>query len=87
MSLCYYDDFPTVFVPDLAADSSHAFLTVMDQLGWIVSTDPAKVFDFAEVFDVLGVRVDLSRFAAGLVLVGNKPSRLQECTDLVERAL
>ena len=83
----FFDDF-TVLAS--YANSSHVQAVVsfmFRKLGWQVADEDKKNKPFAEVFDVLGVRVDLSRQHEGTVSVSNTPERIDELRDFVRQVL
>eukprot|EP00971_Amphidinium_carterae_P216655 4300919-Amphidinium_carterae.1 len=59
----------------------------MAELGWVLSKDPGKTSKFGLVNDMLGVTVDLSEVANGVVVVANKTSRVNECQEMIAEAL
>ena len=83
----FFDDF-TVLAS--YANSSHVQAVVsfmFRKLGWQVADEDKKNKPFAEVFDVLGVRVDLSQQREGTVSVSNTPERIDELRDFVRQVL
>ena len=83
----FFDDF-TVLAS--YANSSHVQAVVsfmFRKLGWQVADEDKKNKPFAEVFDVLGVRVDLSQQHEGTVSVSNTPERIDELRDFVRQVL
>ena len=72
----FYDDYPTLapLLVSRAVDKAvHLFLNM---LGWIVTSDPSKTFDFAESFNALGVAFRVGRLILGDSTVENKPARV-----------
>ena len=60
----------------LVITAHHTTLVVeafFQQMGWTVSPEAKKNSPFSEVFDMLGVRFDLSRQEEGIITVGNTP--------------
>ena len=83
----FFDDF-TVLAS--YANSSHVQAVVsfmFRKLGWQVADEDKKNKPFAEVFDVLGVPVDLSQQHEGTVSVSNTPERIDELRDFVRQVL
>ena len=83
----FFDDFTVLATK---ANSKHVGLVVsvlFKKLGWDVAQDEKKNAPFAEVFDVLGVRIDLSQQHLGLVSIWNTPDRLRELRADVQRLL
>ena len=83
----FFDDF-TVLAS--RANCKHVQLVVsflFRKLGWDVAPEEKKNAPFAEVFDVLGVRVDLCKQQEGKVSIKNTPDRLAELQADVSRIL
>ena len=83
----FFDDF-TVLAS--YANSSHVQTVVsflFRKLGWQVADEDKKNKPFAEVFNVLGVRVDLSRQHTGTVSISNTPERIAEVKEFVHQLL
>ena len=83
----FFDDF-TVLAS--RANCKHVQLVVsflFRKLGWDVAPEEKKNAPFAEVFDVLGVHVDLSKQQEGKVSIKNTPDRLAELQADVSRIL
>ena len=83
----FFDDFTVL---SCKSNSKHVGLVVsfmFKKMGWDVAQDEKKNAPFAEVFDVLGVRIDLSQQHLGLVSVWNTPDRLDELRADVQRLL
>eukprot|EP00971_Amphidinium_carterae_P348071 6490303-Amphidinium_carterae.1 len=83
MACNYYDDYPVVSSRSMCRNTDHVVSGVFDLLGFTLTTDPDKVADFSETFDLLGVVMDLTGFKVGEVVVRNKPSRQQEVLSLI----
>lgn len=87
MWLNYYDDFPQV---DLCCAADAAMVTaegLLDLLGWKFSQKESKRAPMATKFSALGVDFDLSSSAEGMVLVANKPSKVQQIVSLLNDIL
>ena len=83
----FFDDF-TVLAS--RANCKHVQLVVsflFRKLGWDVAPEEKKNAPFAEVFDVLGVRVYLCKQQEGKVSIKNTPDRLAELQADVSRIL
>ena len=83
----FFDDF-TVLAS--RANCKHVQLVVsflFRKLGWDVAPEEKTNAPFAEVFDVLGVRVDLSKQHEGKVSIKNTPDRLTELQADISRIL
>ena len=83
----FFDDFTVITQKCHARHVSAVVSNFFSRLGWQVAAEPKKNVDFSEVFDVLGVRVDLSRQCQGVVSVQNKPSRAAELGKLLSDAM
>ena len=83
----FFDDF-TVLAS--YANSSHVETVVsflFRKLGWRVADEEKKNQPFSEIFDVLGVRVDLSKQHEGTVSISNTPDRVAELKEFVQQLL
>ena len=83
----FFDDF-TVLAS--YANSHHVAAVVsfmFRKLGWQVADEEKKNKPFSEIFDVLGVRIDLSKQHEGTVSVSNTPDRIEELREFVHRLL
>lgn len=74
----YFDDFPHVDLSKCADRSQAVMEEVLQLLGWTVSLEPKKRLPACKQFQVLGVVVDLSRTQQEVVVVSNKPERVEE---------
>ena len=81
----YFDDFPHVDAECMAAKSQVVMEEFLDILGWQISREAKKRLPPMPQFAVLGVLVDLSRSAEGIVVIKNKPSRMAELRDTIEQ--
>ena len=79
---CFYDDFPLIEPEITAALASSSVEHLLDCLGWIYSSDPAKSKPFEPECDVLGVRVDVSGLSQGCLKLTNKVSRYKRLKDV-----
>ena len=64
--------------------ASHAFGGLLKALGWRFSDDPKKSHPFANEFDVLPVRLNVSSLNGGSFVAGNQPSRIEKIQKLLE---
>ena len=81
----FFDDF-TVLTS--THNSSHVGTVVsylFQKLGWHVAPEEKKNKPFSEVFDVLGVRIDLSCQHQGVVQVRNTPQRIEELKQTIRQ--
>lgn len=74
----YFDDFPHVDLSKCADRAQAVMEEVLQLLGWTVSLEPKKRLPACKQFQVLGVVVDLSRTQQEVVVVSNKPERVEE---------
>ena len=79
----FFDDFTVLTSAANAAHVEVVVSSMFKKLGWRVATEEKKNRPFSEVFDVLGVRVDLSQQSVGVVQVSNTPQRVAELKDTV----
>ena len=78
----YFDDYPAVEFTALASNTQFVVDRVLGLLGW----QTKEQLPFGPRFEPLGVVVDLSRSAAGVVTVTNKASRVDELAAAVASA-
>ena len=76
---CFYDDFPLIEPAPLASSSVEHLL---DCLGWVYSSDPAKSRPFESECDVLGVRVNVHNLSQRCLKLTNKVSRYKRLKDI-----
>ena len=79
----YFDDYPHIDVVGMAVKSQVVMEEFLDVLGWQVSMEEKKRIPAQTQFTVLGVVVDLSKSVDGIVVVKNKPERVQELRETV----
>ena len=84
---CYFDDFPQLEPEGLAGEAWAFLKKAVDWLGWPVAIEAKKDKAPAEMFDVLGVTVDLSRLEEGLLIVKPKEGRIEDIFGMVEDAM
>ena len=83
----FYDDFPLLEPESTCTLASHSFEGLLRSLGWSFTADPSKVAPFAPCFDVLGVRLSLGDLGEHGFNLGNKPSRFEKITGLLEEVI
>lgn len=83
---CFYDDFPLIEPEITAPIASSSVEHLLDCLGWIYSSDPAKSRPFEEECDVLGVRVNVKSLSHGCLKLANKASRYKRLKDIFNSA-
>ena len=83
---CFYDDFPLIEPEITAPIASSAVEHLLDCLGWVYSSDPAKSRPFEEECDVLGVRVNVKSLSHGCLKLANKASRYKRLKDIFNSA-
>ena len=79
----FFDDFCQMEVDKLCSSAWTTAELVMKILGWRISTSEEKRLPFSSNFQMLGAIVDFSETAGGKIYVKNKPSRLDDISDLV----
>ena len=72
---CYYDDFPTICISDIASLTSRCMSLLLNLLGWDHAQVGAKALDFDSEFTALGASLTLSGLAQGKFVLGNSPSQ------------
>ena len=86
----YFDDYPCICAEPFAHVAEELFENLCHLLGWELkvpkssSGEVATRPPFAQSFVCLGVVFDLSASSLGHIKVLNKPSRVQELTDLAQ---
>ena len=81
----YYDDYPTV-EPEATAGSARACQELLlTSLGWKFAKEGKKALDFSQVFDVLGISLDLSGCNRGNFSINNKASRVEKILSQVDQ--
>ena len=85
--LQFYDDFPQLEPRQTAPSGRTAATDFLDILG-VQWSQGDKDLAFADVFQPLGVQVDLSEFATRAKAVfANKPSRIQALTEQIRKVM
>ena len=80
---CYYDDFPTICISDIASLTSRCMSLLLNLLGWEHAQVGTKALDFDSEFTALGAS-DLSGLAQGKFVLGNKPGRVDKIVAMVK---
>ena len=82
----YFDDFPLMVPQDLWEVADHAVSSLLHLLGWdhAATGEGSKGKPFSPVFDVLGMSLDLSQLAEGLVRLANKEGRAERLAEKIE---
>jgi len=83
----FFDDFCQLETLPLCQNAWETAEMVMKLLGWKISTSEEKRLPFAACFQMLGAVVDLSEMSHGRIMVRNKPTRLDDITQLVNTIL
>ena len=79
----FYDDFPSLDIKALSLTAYASFTALLKALGWLVSTTKDKPFN--DVFQMLGVQMELSNLLKGTLVVSNLESRLTELKQALSR--
>ena len=83
----YFDDYPHLHVKSAADGALRTAEKLMNLVGWVFAKSGAKRLPFSDVFDPLGVRIDLSESAKGRITVANKPGRIESICERFEGLL
>jgi hypothetical protein len=83
----FYDDFPIVSPSSVSTASKNAANLIFQLLGWKISSDAEKCFDFAASFAALGVFFHLDRTVIGCSEISNKSTRVQQVTQEIQDIL
>ena len=84
---CYFDDFVSFTVPELAVNSQACLCLMLDILGWGFDREGPKSDDFSRLVCALGVQFDLGSCKDGLLKVCNTEKRITETICLVDNVL
>ena len=82
----FFDDYPAL-VPECDSSEIDTMISeLLHLLGWDhqLTGEGQKGKSFGHMFDVLGMRLDLSNVRSGEVTLSNKPSRTQKICEFVE---
>ncbi|CAJ1445746.1 unnamed protein product [Effrenium voratum] len=74
----FFDDYCQLEVSQLAASAHETAETVLQMLGWNISMGEDKRKPFSSEFDMLGATVVLDATRQGLIVLRNKPGRIEE---------
>jgi hypothetical protein len=74
----FYDDYSQVEPMTMGLSAQLTLQGFMALVGWEVAASERKCRPFAETFEPLGVVVDFSASERGVVMVTNKPGRVEE---------
>ena len=78
----FYDDFCQLELLDLVESASDTALSLLELLGWEVAKGD-KLKGFADAFNMLAARISFAEVPKGLVMVSNKPGRLEDIEKLL----
>lgn len=78
VSSCYFDDFVLLTPVELAKSTEDTFQVLLDLLGWDFDKEGDEAGKMGSHVSALGVSVDLSHTAEGIVKVENTDRRKQE---------
>ena len=73
---CFYDDFPCTEPSTSARAARSALEAFMKVLGWEYAEAEHKSLPFSNVYNPLGVTVDLSNMERGIISISNKSERI-----------
>ena len=79
----FFDDFIIISRPEDSQSAEMMVKFLFGSLGWELSADPDKDVGFAEMFNALGVTVDLRRTCFGEIFIGNTEKRKAELDSLI----
>ena len=74
----FFDDFCQMETAVLQESAHKTAETVMQLLGWTISTSESKRKPFRKVFDMLGATISFEESVSGVVIVSNKEGRLAD---------
>ena len=82
----YFDDFPLLVRQNLWEVADRAVSSLLNLLGWdhAATGEGSKGKPFATTFNVLGMSLDLSRLAEGVIILANKEGRAERLSEKVE---
>ena len=79
----FYDDFPLFSPADLAASADESASALLDLLGWRHARTGPKGKPFEAVFNVLGCQLNLQGVHSGMLVLENKPSRIERMVEFI----
>ena len=77
----FYDDFPLFSPAELSTNADECASELLDLLGWRHAKTGPKGLPFQPKFQVLGCCLDLSRVGEGVLVLENKPGRVERVMD------
>ncbi|CAE7784909.1 unnamed protein product [Symbiodinium sp. CCMP2592] len=77
-SACYFDDYPLFAPEEGAQEADECISQFFTMLGWSHAVTGEKGKPCSSSFDVLGLTLDLSQLQKGLVVLRNKPGRVEK---------
>ena len=80
----FFDAFTQVEPAGSAASAQEAMESLIDLLGWELSTSEEKRKPFKDSSVALGVQVDFSRAVEHIILLSNKPGRVESIAAQVK---
>lgn len=84
---CYFDDYVCLAPPCLAPSCDKCFASILDLLGWEYDQTGDKADVMSERVQALGVIVDVSCAAAGVLRVANTEKRRQDIGKQIKAVL
>ena len=87
VSSCYFDDFVLLAPVELAKSTEDTFQVLLDLLGWDFDKEGDKAGKMGQHVSALGVSIDLSQTADGIVKVENTERRKQELSERIAEVL
>ena len=87
VSSCYFDDFVLLTPVELAKSTEDTFQVLLDLLGWDFDKEGDEAGKMGSHVSALGVSVDLSHTAEGIVKVENTDRRKQELSERIAEVL
>ncbi len=87
LSVEFFDIFSQLDLLPTAESGQFALEKILKLSGWRLSVTPEKRKPFARVCVSLGVELDFTELAKGFVGVSNKPGRVKEIVETVNRTL
>ena len=79
----FYDDFPLFSPADLTASADESASALLDLLGWRHARTGPKGKPFEAVFHVLGCQLNLQGVHSGMLVLENKPSRIERMVEFI----
>lgn len=87
VSSCYFDDFVLLAPVELAKSTEDTFQVLLDLLGWDFDKEGDKAGKMGSHVSALGVSIDLSETANGIVKVENTDRRKRELSERIAEVL